>query len=190
MIDQNGDQITFPGLVGTVDPADQWIIAIEVISGPGNLGDNAAGTCSFAADGFCDLEMSLDTAGDDYVLNFTVKVGDSAVTTLNPLQIAEINLGGRPLSVKVTEQPLIGQKGVTFDPAITVSVWDDALDQKASASLVPSGVTCTLTLTVLAVQEGETDTAGTSLDGTLSVDVDTSSKSHENLAAEGKISTT
>ncbi len=173
MVDQDGDQITFPDSVENSE--SPWIITVEVDSGPGALGDNADNTCEFDADGHCDLPLSLDTAGGPYQLSFTVRVDGTAVSTIdpNPLVMADITVLSRPLSVKVTDQPKVWQDGVSFaNSPLIVSIWDDALDAKAAVSLTPSGVTCTLSLKIVAMDGTETD--GT-IDGTTAVEIDTSS---------------
>ena len=83
-------------------------------------------------------------AGDDYIIEFAVTYPDTV--TIAPVNSTAINVGGRPLSVKITEYVEMFPAGLVFNT--TVSVWDDALDEAADVTITAglAGLECTISL--------------------------------------------
>jgi hypothetical protein len=136
-----GTLITFPE-IGT-----PWSLAVSVPAGPGGLGSNGANVCSFTSDGYCDINFSLDTAGTGYSLTFTVYNSDgNEVTTVDPVNIPDVLVAARPLGIVYTVTPIVVPKGVVF--SLTISIWDEALGEKADPTSVTiaNDLICTLNL--------------------------------------------
>jgi hypothetical protein len=123
--DENGGMISELG-----DITDPWLCTVSVLSGPGGT---VMGTTTVEfTDGIATFkDIYMGQAGDDYVLQFEVSY---PVTTVTPATSLPFNVAGRPLGIQFTEEaPLVPQNS-TF--SVTASIWDDALDQAAEASVL------------------------------------------------------
>merc|ERR1712045_155994 len=134
--DENGGMISELG-----DNTDPWLCTVSVLSGPGGT---VMGTTTVEFTGgiatFDDIYMGQ--AGDDYVLQFEASY---PVTTVTPATSLPFNVAGRPLGIQFTEEaPLVPQNS-TF--SVTATIWDNALDQAAEASVLAAYAwDCTIAL--------------------------------------------
>ena len=152
MKDQNNDTVHS---VGT--EADPWIITASIASGAGALINNV--TCEFHQ-GLCVFEnLAIDTMGEDYALQFDLTFPGTE-TAIESVTSDLFNVEGRSLSARFTMLNTLNPVNTSF--TVVVSVWDDALDMPADASVVPTDITCTIS--VMGV-------AGVELGGTLEVPV-------------------
>merc|ERR1711997_6972 len=77
---------------------------------------------------------------------------------IQPITSDPFSVGGRQFSVRFTQLATLNAMEQPFTAEVTV--WDDALDLPAEADVVPSGVSCTVTLMAV---------TGATLNGTLEV---------------------
>ena len=150
LVDDIGDVVTEVG--GEADP---WIITASLASGPGGLANNL--TCAFK-DGWCSFEsLAVDTMGDNYTIQFSLTY-PSLSQEMTAITSDPFSVGGRQFSVRFTQLATLNAMEQPFSAEVTV--WDDALDMPAAADVLPSGVSCTVTLMGV---------TGASLNGTLEV---------------------
>ena len=135
--DTDGKAITLLG-----DAANPWLCTVIVASGPG--GDVVGNTTTAFVDGVALFgDVSIDQAGDDYVLEFSVTypVG----TTLPTVQTMPFSVGPRPLAIKFETEPPLRRENSTF--ATSAIIWDEAVDKEASAGVLSSYTwECTVSL--------------------------------------------
>ena len=150
LVDDNGDVVQEVG--GDADP---WIITASLASGPGALANNL--TCAFKA-GWCSFEsLAVDTSGDNYTIEFSLTY-PSLAQEIQPITSDPFSAGGRQFSVRFTQLNTLNAVEQPFTAEVTV--WDDALDLPAAGDVVPSGVSCTVSLMAV---------TGAQLNGTLEV---------------------
>jgi len=141
--------------VGTV--TDPWIVTATIANGAGGVINNV--TCAFSQ-GLCVFEnLAIDTMGEGYQLQFELTYPGTEAD-IAPVVSDAFDVGGRSLSAKFTQLNTLNPVNQSFTAVVTV--WDDALDMAADASVVPAGITCTVS--VLGVD-------GVELMGTLDVAV-------------------
>ena len=141
--------------VGT--EADPWIVTASIATGAGNVINNV--TCSFSQ-GLCVFEdLAIDTMGEGYQLQFELTYPGTEAE-IAPVVSDAFDVGGRALSAKFSQLNTLNPVNQTFTAVVTV--WDDALDMPADASVIPADITCTMS--VLGVD-------GVELMGTLDVAV-------------------
>merc|ERR1712080_465988 len=138
LLDSDGK---FVNVVG--GDADPWIVTATVASGPGgNVVNNV--TAPFLG-GFATFEnLAIDLGGSDYILGFSITYPDTV--TISSVNSTSFDVGGRPLSIKITAAPDLTPAGLNFSMAVTV--WDDALDAAADQAITDglSGLQCTISL--------------------------------------------
>merc|ERR1712025_1217133 len=141
--------------VGT--EADPWIVTATIANGAGGVINNV--TCSFSQ-GLCVFEnLAIDTMGEGYQLQFELTYPGTEAE-IAPVVSDAFDVGGRALSAKFSQLNTLNPVNQTFTAVVTV--WDDALDMPADASVIPADITCTMS--VLGVD-------GVELMGTLDVAV-------------------
>jgi len=126
--DSQGRAITVLG-----DAADPWICTLSVKSGPG--GDAVGNLSAPFIDGVALFgEFTIDEAGSDYVLEFSVTY--PADTVLTPVESIPFNVASRPLGLRFEDEPPLRKENTTFE--VVAMIWDDALDEMASSSVLSS----------------------------------------------------
>jgi len=135
--------------------ADPWIVTASISNGVGALVNNL--TCSFSGS-LCVFEnLAIDTMGEGYQLQFELTYPVSSI----PAVVSDpFDVGSRPLSAKFTYLKTLNPMHENFTTVVTV--WDDALDMPADASIIPVDIKCTVY--ILGVE-------GVDLMGTLEVSV-------------------
>lgn len=139
LVDQNNELVTF------LD-SDAWTLEVTVLNNVGSLGFNGDNVCTFATNGYCDINFSLDTQDDGYILRFTVYNNNGeTVDTIDPSDISDVVVAPRPLDIIFSDYPKVVPKGVSF--SVVVSMWDAALDTIADPAIgLPDNITCELSL--------------------------------------------
>ena len=128
-VDANGDTVAELGTT-----SDPWIVTATLASGTGNLINNA--TCKFIG-GYCEFEdLAIDTMGTGFTIDFeiTYPTTHSIASVISDT----FAVAGRPIGVKFTALPTLTPVNTTFN--IEVTAWDEALDQPAEASKLPTSV--------------------------------------------------
>jgi len=134
---------------------DPWIVTASLVNGSASLINNV--TCTFVS-GRCEFEdLAIDTMGDKYSLLFSLTYPTTA--SVADVISSDLNVGGRPLSVKFTSLNTLNPQYEPF--AVSVSIWDDALDLPVDGVIAPPSVTCSLTMSGA--------TSGVALEGTTEV---------------------
>jgi len=152
--------------------ADPWIVTASVASGAGALSNNI--TCSFSGS-LCVFEnLAIDTMGEGYQLQFELTY--PASSSIPPVVSDTFDVGSRSLSAKFTQLNTLNPMHENF--TAVVSVWDDALDMPADASVVPADISCTVYM--LGVE-------GVDLMGTLEVSVVDGSATFTDLKIEDTV---
>jgi len=132
---------------------DPWIVTATLATGSGALINTA--TCEFIQ-GYCEFtDLGLDTMGSGYAIDFEITY--PTTSTLASAVSDAFAVGGRPIGIQFTELPTLQPVATPF--TCTVTAWDEALDQAAELSKLPStSVTCELLLfdAKLGVLEGTT----------------------------------
>ena len=136
MVNANGK---FVSEVGT--EFNPWIVTASKLSGSGSLINSV--TCSFLK-GICAFtDLGVDTTGNNFTIEFALTY--PTTTDISPVESLPFDVGGRPLSIKVTSLPSLQPQNETF--TATVEIWDDALDIPAESSSLPStSVSCSVEL--------------------------------------------
>jgi hypothetical protein len=114
------------------DPLDPWKCTVSVESGPGGT---VMGTTTVEfIEGIASFDdIYMGEAGDDYILQFEVSY---PTTSINGTTSLPFNVASRPLGFQFTSEPPLVAQNTTFTAA--ASVWDEALDIAASASVLSS----------------------------------------------------
>ena len=122
---EEGSMITALG-----DASDPWMCTVSVKSGPGSL----AGIMTVPfVDGIASFDdLRVDTAGDDYILEFTVTYPANA--NLSPVESLPFPAAGRPLGLMYTNYIELVAQDATF--TVTPDIWDEAIDMIVDASVI------------------------------------------------------
>ena len=139
--DTDGKAITVLG-----DSADPWLCTATIASGPAGAKLVGNTTVPFI-DGIAQFgEMVIDTAGDDFILEFSVTYPSDA--SLPTIQSMPFSVGPRPLGLRfdADSEPPLRKENSTFK--VVVEFWDEALDEMASSSVLSSTYPwqCTISL--------------------------------------------
>jgi len=138
-VDSNGTWIPD---IGT--PQDPWNLTVSILTGAGGLVGET--TVSFV-DGLAVFEdLTIDMMGDGYSLQFEITYPTGL--TIPPVASDVFDVKGRPLAMKITEEPLFvhGTEG-TF--SVSASLWDTTTDAIATSDAGIDGYSweCILDLT-------------------------------------------
>ena len=110
--------------------SDPWVCKVSLKSGPGNLAGVL--TAPFV-DGLATFEdLRVESAGDDYILEFEIESPDTA--NLTPVESLPFLASGRPLGLKYTKDVDLVAQNTTFK--VTPSIWDEAIDMIVEASVI------------------------------------------------------
>ena len=123
----NKDGLVITDLGGDADP---WLCTVTVKSGPGGL----AGILTVPfVDGLASFDdLRLDTAGDDYILEFSISYPENV--NLNTVESSPLSVKGRPLDLMYTNYIQIVAQDETF--SVTPDIWDAALDMIVDPSVI------------------------------------------------------
>ena len=122
------------------DESDPWEVTVSVISGPGTVMGNT--TVPFIA-GLATFDgIFVDTRGSDYKFEFAITYPANSI--INATQSNMFAVGGRPLGLKFNDFSILQPQNTSFE--ITASIWDEALDQAASESVLVDDWDCDATL--------------------------------------------
>jgi len=122
---EEGSMITALG-----DASDPWMCTVSVKSGPGSL----AGIMTVPfVDGIASFDdLRVDTAGDDYILEFTVTYPANA--NLSPVESLPFPAAGRPLGLMYTNYIELVAQDATF--TVTPDIWDEAIDMIVDVAVI------------------------------------------------------
>jgi len=152
--------------------ADPWIVTASIASGAGALANNI--TCSFSGSLCVFDNLAIDTMGEGYQLQF--ELTNPASSSIPAVVSDTFDVGSRPLSAKFTQLNTLNPMHENFTAVVTV--WDDALDMPADASVIPADISCTVYM--LGVE-------GVELMGTLEVAVTDGDASFTDLKIEDTV---
>ena len=115
-------------------------MTVSVISGPGTVMGNT--TVPFIG-GLATFDgIFVDTRGSDYKFEFAITYPANSI--INATQSNMFAVGGRPLGLKFNDFSILQPQNTSFE--ITASIWDEALDQAASGSVLVDDWECGATL--------------------------------------------
>jgi len=134
VLDDTGKLVSVLG-----DESDPWMCTVSVVSGPGNVMGNV--TVPFVG-GLATFDgIFVDTRGTGYVFEFILSYPTTA--TINATQSNMFSVGGRPLGLRFNDFNILQPQNMSF--SINASIWDEALDQAATASVLLDDWECTAT---------------------------------------------
>jgi len=121
------------------DESDPWEVTVSVLSGPGNVLGNI--TVPFVG-GLATFDgIFLDTRGPGYVLEFAISYPANSIIPATASNMFAV--GGRPLGLRFNEFNILQPLNTSF--AINATIWDEALDQAATADVLVDDWECEAT---------------------------------------------
>jgi len=124
------------------DESDPWQCTVSIASGPGGSLEGTT-TVPFEKGIAVFDNLHIDTAGSDYILQFTVTY--PSTSTLPPVDTQAFEISGRPLGLEYPDEVNLVPEKILF--TMKPTIWDEALSAAAESSVLGDKTwECTLSL--------------------------------------------